>query len=316
MSSCINYNPIPPRVWSRVQNRCSTDQNNTNEPNDVVYIPLTKQYVTPGQAQFQAQLLAKGNILQYKVNSANFSKKQNYARISNGYGSSRKKCFASQSETVSNPNTSSLLRVNYINVPYPNQIVGAPNNISGPFQTLVPNPFDCSSNVIPDLGNLVCGTIVSPCSGEIIQKTKSTQLCYPSTCSDVPGKPIELCWYPNIQTWYPKTRYTMNNSGNKWPVNYKAFVSAIRPVAPVLTGTLNSDNTVSLNWTATTSVCTPISNWRIFNNETLIENIPYPNSSTVIYNLTPGSTNSFYVIAFNGNMISPLSNIYTITIPT
>ena len=66
MSSGINYNPRPPRVWSRVQDRCTTNQNNTNIENDIVYIPLTKQYVTPAQAQYQGQMLEKGNVLQYK----------------------------------------------------------------------------------------------------------------------------------------------------------------------------------------------------------------------------------------------------------
>jgi hypothetical protein len=309
MSTCINYSPIPPRVWSRVENRCPASQGNSNTTNDVVYIPLTKQYVTPGQAQFQAQLLAKGNVLQYKVNNANFSKKQNYARISNGYGSSRKKCFASQSETVSNPNTSSLLRVNYINVPYPNQIVGAPNNISGPFQTLVPNPFDCSSNVIPDLGNLVCGTIVSPCSGEIIQKTKSTQLCYPSTCSDVPGKPIELCWYPNIQTWYPKTRYTMNNSGNKWPINYKGFVSAVKPAPPVLTLVSSSANEITISWTIKNITVLPITSFNIYVNNVLFRNILNNNLFTLTFTDYSESVISVYMTSLSRALVSNPSNI-------
>ena len=232
MSNCVNYLPIPPRVWSRVQNQCSTNQNNANILNDIVYNNLTNTYITPLQAQFQEQMLAKGNILQYKNNSGNFTKKQNYSRISNGYGNSRKKCYASQSVTNTNPNTSSFLRVNYTNIPYPNQIVGAPNNISGPFQTLVPAPFDCSSNVIQDGGNLVCNSIVSPCSSNVINNFKSYQLCYPSSCSDVPGKVVGLCWQPNIQTWYPRQRYTMNNSGNKWPTNYKGFVPAFTPNNP------------------------------------------------------------------------------------
>ena len=227
MSYCVNNLPIPPRVWSRVQNQCSVDQNNTNIPNDIVYVPLTNQYITPGQAELQAQMLAKGNILQYKMNSSNFTKNQKYSRISNGFGNSRKKCYSSQSQSYTNPNTSSFKRVNYTNIPYPNQIVGSPNNISGPFQTIVPNPFGCPTNVIQDGGNLVCNAVVDPCTGNTIAQFKSNEICYPSSCSDVPGTPIPLCWYPSIQTWYPRQRYTMNTSGNKWPINYKGFVSAV-----------------------------------------------------------------------------------------
>jgi hypothetical protein len=225
--SCVNNLPIPPRVWSRVQNSCSIAPNMTFFNNDRVYIPLTNQYVTPLQAKIQTQMLAKGNILQYKINGTNFTKNQTYARISNGFGNSRRKCYSSQSYTYTNPNTSSFKRVNYVNLPYPNQIVGAPNNISGPFQTIVPNPFNCNTNIIQDGGNLVCGTIVNPCSNETIESVQSKQICYPSSCSDVPGIQVELCWYPNVQTWYPRQRYTMNNSGNKWPTNYKGFVSAV-----------------------------------------------------------------------------------------
>jgi hypothetical protein len=104
MSMSINYNPQPPRVWTRVQNPCSTNQNNTNIQNDIVYIPLTNQYVTPLEAQYQAQLLSKGNILQYKNNSANLTKSQKYSRISNGLSITRKKSYATQSVTYTNPN--------------------------------------------------------------------------------------------------------------------------------------------------------------------------------------------------------------------
>ena len=67
MSKSYNYNPIPPRVWSRVQNQCTiNNSNNINDINDIVYIPLTNEYVTPFVAQQQYQMLSKGNILQYK----------------------------------------------------------------------------------------------------------------------------------------------------------------------------------------------------------------------------------------------------------
>jgi len=42
----------------------------------------------------------------------------------------------------------------------------------------------------------------------------------------VPGPMVLLCWDSSLQTWYPRATRTMNNSGNKWPQNYKLFRSA------------------------------------------------------------------------------------------
>ena len=223
----INSVPNPSRVWSRVQNRCTTNQNNIDIINDIVYVPLTNQYLTPGQAQYEEQIFQKANILQYKKNSSNLTKKQKYSQISKGFGNLRRKYYATQSVSYTNPNTSSYLRVNYNSVSYPNNLVGSPNNISGPYQTNIPDPFNCvSTNILQDGGILVCNAIVDPCSGKIIETFKNS-LCYPTTCSDVPGPPIELCWNPSVQTWYPRKRYTMSNGLDKFPVNYKGFVSAI-----------------------------------------------------------------------------------------
>ena len=91
MSCGINSVPIPPRVWSRVQNRCTTNQNNVDVTNDIVYVPLTNQYLTPEQAQYEEQMIQKANILQYKCNSSNLTKKQKYSQISKGFGNLRKK---------------------------------------------------------------------------------------------------------------------------------------------------------------------------------------------------------------------------------
>ena len=155
MPNGVNYNPVPTRVWSRVQNNCSTNQNNTNIKNDIIYIPILNKYVTPAEANYQLQMFEKGNILQFKKNNSNFTKNQKYSRISKGLSNSRKKNYATQSDVYTNPNTTSLMRVNYTNIPYPNQIVGSPNNISGPFQPNVPNPFACNTNILQDGGNYV-----------------------------------------------------------------------------------------------------------------------------------------------------------------
>lgn len=222
-TSLDTYLPIPPRVWSRVQNLCTYV--NPDSDYSSVYIPLTKQIVSQAQADYEEKMQYKGNILQYKANSAQFTKSQRYSQIAKGAGPNRTKVFATQSQTYSNPNTTGLLRVGYVNYPYQNQIVGAPNNISGPFAYGIPNPNNCSGNSIQDGGNLVCGTYANPCSGEIIQRGKlSSTVCNPASASNVPGQSI-LCWNNKTQTWFPRSRYFMNNSTNKWPINYKGFVA-------------------------------------------------------------------------------------------
>jgi hypothetical protein len=226
--SNYSYNPIPPRVWSRVQNPCTyitpglPDQYN-------VYIPLTNKTVSSAQAIEEDKQTYKGNILQYKGNSAMLTKSQKYSQLSRCAGPNRKKVFATQSQTYTNPNTTGLLRVGFQTYPYPNEIVGAPNNISGPFEYNVANPNDCSGNAVQDGGVLVCGTFANPCSGEIyIKPNNNSTICNPASASNVPGPRI-LCWNKKVQPWFPKPRYVMNNSTDKWPNNYKGFVSAVPP---------------------------------------------------------------------------------------
>ena len=227
MSISCNYLPNPPRVWSRLQNLCTyvIPDNSYNS----IYIPLTNETTTLAQANIQEKLQYKGNILQYKCNSSGLTKNQKYAQISKGLWANRTRSFATQTQTYTNPNTTGLARVNYAIIPFPNQIVGSPNNISGPYQYGVPNPFDCSSNAIQDGGSLVCNSYADPCTGTIIQ-TVSQQQCFPTYCSDVPGQIMDLCWNPQMQTFFPRNRLTMSNSLNKWPQGYKGFQSAVSPV--------------------------------------------------------------------------------------
>ncbi|NDB61881.1 hypothetical protein EB001_26085, partial [bacterium] len=197
--------------------------------NYTVYIPLTGQTVSQAQANYEDKQIYKGNILQYAGNSARLTKSQRYSQLARCAGPNRTKVYATQSETYTNPNTTGLLRTGFQTYPYPNQIVGAPNNISGPFQYNVTNPNDCSSNSIQDGGTLVCGTYANPCSGEIyISSDSNAVVCNPAAASNVPG-PGYLCWNKKVHPWLPRPRYSMNNSTNKWPTNYKLFVSAVPP---------------------------------------------------------------------------------------
>ena len=124
----MSYNPIPARVWSRVQNPCTFIVPGSTYTQ--AYIPLTDQTVSQAQANYEEKLLYKGNILQYKGNSSRLTKSQKYTQLAKGFGPARKKAYATQSQTYTNPNTTGLQRVNYETYPYPNSIVGAPNNSS------------------------------------------------------------------------------------------------------------------------------------------------------------------------------------------
>jgi hypothetical protein len=220
------YRPKPPRVWSRVQGNYTFIDPNLPYQYDV-YVPLTNQTISQGQADYQDKIFYKGNILQYKGNSASLTKSQKYSQLARGAGPNRTKVFATQSETYTNPNTTGLLRINYNEYLFPNEIVGAPNNISGPFAYNIPNPNNCPTNTLQEGGTLVCGTYSNPCTGEIYRKNPAiSTICSPNSASNVPG-PGELCWNNKLQTYFPRQNLTNNNSGNKWPVNYKGFVSAI-----------------------------------------------------------------------------------------
>ena len=90
------YNPDPPRLWSRFnyvcpcspdQPLCSTDYDKLDERR-------------------------KAEILKYKANSSNITKKQQYANAaSNRWLTGRKRGWATQTDTFTNPNTSTLKQV-------------------------------------------------------------------------------------------------------------------------------------------------------------------------------------------------------------
>jgi hypothetical protein len=189
------------------------------------------------------------------------------------------------------------------------------------------NPNDCSNNSIQDGGTLVCGTFANPCTGEIIKQGATSSIIYnPASASDVPGSSV-LFWDTQVQTWFPKPRYVMNNSTDKWPVNYKGLdgisglVSAVRPDAPVLTIDSITCNSVTLSWDVSNNDCIPISAYNIYQNEQLIQTKPYTIKSTTIGGLS--CRNNFYVTSVSGttesdpsNIISGVGNVtYNITAP-
>jgi hypothetical protein len=210
--SCLGpgYNPNPTRAWSRVQSQCT--YLSPDETATTAYIPVLKKSVPLGDVQYELSMINKGNVLQYKCNSANITKSQKYSLIAKGAWN-RKKVWATQTQSYSNPNSNSFQRVNY------------PGIISVKPGTSQQAAELCQNNTIPDGGNLNGHLIVNQCTGAVIQKLVNNN-CFPTSCSDVPGPIIGLCYNNNFQTWYPKQRYYMSNSANKFPEGYKGFVSA------------------------------------------------------------------------------------------
>lgn len=289
-----NYLPIPPRAWSRVENRCTYDTT-TNDG----YDPLIFQRIAQ---------INKGNVLQYKKNSSHLTKNQRYTQIVKGLWTNRTKSWATQSETYTNPNTSSLKRVGYTEYPINDITPGTPVNPAGPFQPVVqvydPN---CPNLTYKDGGNLVCGTYQNPCTGKVIEEIPRPNY-YPTSDSDVPG-PIQLLyWDPRIQTWYPKVQRTMNNSTDKWPINYKFFKSAIQVNAPVLSIISSTVNSVELSWIIQNNSI-PANKFTIFVNNSLYKTII--NSINYTTNLTnlPEGPYEIYIVAFLSTNSSPPSNI-------
>lgn len=308
MSNACVYFPVPTRVWSRVQNKCTYVDSSNNNYYDPVIIPLpvvpsTQQPVSLAEANYQEKLIYKGNILQYKGNSSRLTKKQQYTQLAKGFGPNRTKVFATQTQTYTNPNTSGLQRVNYTTLPFPNTLVGRPNNISGPFQYAVPNPNGClnvdgsPSTSLQDGGTLVCGTYADPCTGELIKANNSSAaICNPASASNVPG-PSVLCWNKNIQTWFPRQRYVMNTSGTKWPQGYKGFASAILFV-PLLTASATCSQ-ILLTWTSPPASANTLIGYNIYVNNNFYASVP-PKTTSYEFNEPIGSY-SIYIT----NMVSP-----------
>ena len=229
--SCLvpYYNPLPPAAWSRVQGPC-TFTNPTNEkigsPSLFVSFNNKKSVLTDVRATILQY--NKGNVLQYKTNNSNMSKQQQYAQVAKGVWKPRNVTWATQKVNAgplkTYPNTCSLKRVNY-------KKIYLATGLPAPIDAEVTCPADYEnvpydSIVIADGGNLVCGTVENVCTGEVTDK-ESSKICNPSSNSDVPGPVVPLCWNDGLATWYPKPRYTMGTSGNKFPQGYKGFVSAL-----------------------------------------------------------------------------------------
>jgi hypothetical protein len=212
--------------------------------NQTVTIPLTGKVVSSGNLAQELAMLNKGNVLQYKKNSSNLTKKQQYALIAQGKWVNRKTWGTQSASGYTNPNTKGLQRVNSVDLAID---VGAVEPI-----------------IIQDLGNLVCGTLENPVTGQVIFRQPKNDFCFPTYCSDVPGPITDLCWNDGIVPWFPRTRTTMSVSGDKFPIN-ATLISAAVIDPPILTLASYTDTTVTLSWTIPESGL-PITSFIVYQN--------------------------------------------------
>lgn len=350
--SCNNngcYLPQPPRAWSRVQNSCSLTTNVEN--NGYTRMPLTGELIPTSMIGVKMAMLNKGNVLQYKANSSNLTKTQRYSKIAKGQWVNRNTTWATQSTRgYTNPNTTSLKRSgNVANIAIdpitgavigqttdpvtcPKDVIpineGLPSNSSSSINDpVIPPPVEPSpsSDVFPELiepptiepiviqdeGTLICSVQENVCTGET-KRSLSQQLCNPTTDSDVPGPIQDLCWNDGTPTWYPRSRYIMTNSTNKWPVNATLF-SAIKPLPPVITSVTSNMNIVTLTWSQN-DTCLPVDYFDIYQNGEFIKFVS-GNTFTTEVNVENCTTYQYFIIArTNTNISSDNSNVVSITI--
>jgi hypothetical protein len=354
-SNC--YLPQPPRAWSRVQNSCSliTDTDN----NGLVRDPYTGQLVPAVVLAERIAMLNKGNVLQYKANSSNLTKSQKYSKIAKGQWVNRNTTWATQSTRgYTNPNTTSLKRDGNINVaidPITGAIIGPtvapptclkpiiqdneglPSNGGGGSSIIdpeIPPPVpptpgsDVFPVIIPDTppepiviqdgGNLICSVQEDICTGET-KRSLSQQLCHPTTDSDVPGPIQDLCWNDGNQTWYPRQRYVMTNSANKWPVNAELVSAIINLYPPIINATTESPNQIIISWNepkdAVNNIIFVIYRSISGGPFSVLNSLPistFPMSYTDI-DVTNNVTYSYYIISKNICAQSEPSNISSAT---
>ena len=124
------YNPNPPRLWSRFNYVCPCSPG--GQPScSTNYEKLDER--------------RKAEILKYKANSSNITKKQQYANAaSNRWLTGRKRSWATQTVSYTNPNTSTLERVGDVLVCNNNNVscsLTSDANVPGKVRPLCYNPL-------------------------------------------------------------------------------------------------------------------------------------------------------------------------------
>ena len=351
-SNC--YLPQPPRAWSRVQNSCSlnTDDENTGlvkVPYTNTFIPAAALGDKMAMLNKGNVLQYKANSSNL-TKSQRYSKiaKGQWVNRNTTWATQSTRGYT-------NPNTTSLKRSgNVVNIaidPITGAIIGptvapptCPQNVvpinevlpsnggggsdendpnipppveptpgSDTFPTIIPDE-PVEPIVIQDEGVLICSIQENICTGET-KRSLSQQLCNPTSDSDVPGQIQQLCWNDGTPTWYPRQRYVMSNSTNKWPVNAK-LVSAIYIIPPVITSVTYNYNFNGyiniLKWIQDKN-CLQISNYNIYQNGELIKSVSGNIFSTEI-EVSNCNTYDYYIIGENvtAKSVSDKSNTVSI----
>jgi hypothetical protein len=128
------YIPNPPRTWNRVQ------------------LPCGNLNLSP--VDYEKYLMAnKGNILQYKNNSASLTKKQIYSLMAKKKWTNRNTTWATQNDRgYTNPNTKMLKRNNATNIaidPITGTVIG---ETSQPITCPSTNPFSNNGTLPQNIG--------------------------------------------------------------------------------------------------------------------------------------------------------------------
>jgi len=350
-SNC--YLPQPPRAWSRVQNSCSLNTTTDNsglviDPYTqqlVTSVVLAERVAMLNKGNVLQYKANSSNLTKSQVYSK-IAKGQWVNRNTTWATQSTR--------GYTNPNTTSLKRSgNVVNIavdPKTGAIIGPtlapptcpqimnnvypalpPNNGGGSDinEPNIPPPVpstpgsDTNPPIIPvspitpiviqDGGNLICSIQENICTGET-KRSLSQKLCNPTTDSDVPGPIQDLCWNDGTQTWYPRQRYIMTNSTNKWPVNAK-LLGAIKISAPYITSFTSNLNNVTLSWTFN-DICLPASNFNIYQDGILVKRVNGNIFTTEVSVNNGNKIYQFYIKSENvtAKIMSESSNVVSINI--
>jgi len=339
--SCFNnkcYLPQIPRVWSRVQNSCFLTTNDTRinvgQMNDMLNKGNVLQYKANSGNLTKSQKYSKIANGQWVNRNTTWA-----TQSDRGYTNPNTTNLKRSGNVVNlaiDPITGAILGptnapitcpqlvipINYYlpsnggggasvydpNIPPPPPPpVVPPNNIND-FPPIIPDTLPTEPIVVQDGGVLICSVQENICTGTT-NSTISQQLCHPTTDSDVPGTIQELCWNDGTPTWYPRTRYIMTNSTNKWPVN-ATLGSAIKPFPPVITSASAINNIATLTWTQD-ETCIPVTQFIIYVNNLLVK-IVNGNVFTTEFSIVSCITNDIYIVGTNGNIVSDNSNIVNV----
>lgn len=198
-------------------------------PTNIRELPVVLRQIREQPFHMGTAMLAKGNVLQYRANNASMTKHQKYAQIARRHSAERRTVFASQTQTVTAPNSSMIGRIQAVITAH------AASTLKRPRSKIRDKVTEgCFESRIPVGGILIANTHANECTGTIFNTP--TQLgnypCASSTFSGITksGDTRTLCWAQDIPTWIPKG----NHSVMVVMANRNAFdADAVNVVVPI-----------------------------------------------------------------------------------